>query len=361
MTRHWFRSPKALVLIPLSLVLLVAVACGAAAPDTPVPVDTQAKDTTPPAAKTDTNDVPVAKVEPTAIPQVLGGKPKVHRLVVTGTVPAFETTDPYAMSPSSLPPIHPMFENLLQFDRNTLDYTPMLAESWDVAPDFMSVTFQLRENVLWHKGFGEFTADDVVATYRVMVSDHSITTYVAQWKNFMDPSVPEANFEILSPHEIKFNWAQPQLDFELFVSRIIDFTIINGDHYDSEGNNYRDNPIGTGPYQLLEHRLAEGFIYERVPYEHYRITPDFPELEYRFTPEPTTRLAQLLANEAHIAQLLPEQRVAAEKRGMVTVSTAVPSNTMAIKLFFNRPVIALLLPGQCWWHRWPRADTPPGN
>ena len=274
--------------------------------------------------------VPTAVPGSTAMPEITGGNPKVDRLVVTGTVQAFESTDPYAMTPSSLPPVHPMYENLLQFDRNTLEYTPMLAKSWKTSPDFSSVTFQLQEGVQWHKGYGEFTSEDVVNTYAKMVSEESVTTYVAQWKTFLNPEVPESNFDIIGPKEITFNWAFPQLDWHLFVSRIIDFTIVSKAHLDAEGwvEGPRDNPIGTGPYQLLEHNLGEGYVYERVPYEHYRVTPDFPELEYKFTPEPTTRLAQLLAGEAHIAQLLPEQRKVAGDKGMVTVSTSVPSNTM---------------------------------
>ena len=54
MTRQWFRSPKALILIPVLLVLLVAVACGSAAP-----VDIQSSD--PPAVKQDVpKDQPAA-------------------------------------------------------------------------------------------------------------------------------------------------------------------------------------------------------------------------------------------------------------------------------------------------------------
>ena len=57
------------------LLLLGAVACGTAEPDTAAPADTQAKDT----AKTDTmkdtkKDVPVAKAEPTAMPATTGKK-----------------------------------------------------------------------------------------------------------------------------------------------------------------------------------------------------------------------------------------------------------------------------------------------
>ena len=52
MIPHWFRSPKALILIPILLLLLGAVACGPA--EESAPADTQAKDTAPSDTKTDT-------------------------------------------------------------------------------------------------------------------------------------------------------------------------------------------------------------------------------------------------------------------------------------------------------------------
>ena len=71
MIPHWFRSPKALILIPILLLLLGAVACGPA--EESAPADTQAKDTAPSDTKTDTKkDVPVAKMEPTAMPVAAG-------------------------------------------------------------------------------------------------------------------------------------------------------------------------------------------------------------------------------------------------------------------------------------------------
>ena len=54
-----------------------------------------------------------------------------------------------------------------------------------------------------------------------------------------------------------------------------------------------DDPFvaGTGPYALKEWKQGQYVRYERAPGKHYRKTPDFAEFEYRFYPEPSTRLA----------------------------------------------------------------------
>jgi peptide/nickel transport system substrate-binding protein len=137
-----------------------------------------------------------------------------------------------------------------------------------VAPDLQAVTFKLREGVQWHQDYGEFTAQNLIASYEAMVSEHSITTYKEEyWSRVMAPANAAGNFEALGDHEITFKYSSPQLDSDLFVSRIVDFTILSKAHTDKEGmvEGPRNNPVGTGPYRLQEHKLGEAYVFERVP------------------------------------------------------------------------------------------------
>src|SRR4030095_7027847 len=59
----------------------------------------------------------------------------------------------------------PFLETLLDVDPKTGEYTPRLAEKWQVSPDLKEWTFYLRKGVQFHYGFGEFTARDVVHTH----------------------------------------------------------------------------------------------------------------------------------------------------------------------------------------------------
>jgi len=52
-----------------------------------------------------------------------------------------------------------VYDRLTQYDINHV-VQPMLAESWDVATDFMSIKFNLRKGMQWHTG-RDFTSDDV--------------------------------------------------------------------------------------------------------------------------------------------------------------------------------------------------------
>src|SRR6185437_7350369 len=52
-----------------------------------------------------------------------------------------------------------IYDRLTQYDASAKPQ-PMLAESWETAPDFKQIRFNLRKGVQWHSG-REFTSDDV--------------------------------------------------------------------------------------------------------------------------------------------------------------------------------------------------------
>src|SRR5262249_12449793 len=57
-----------------------------------------------------------------------------------------------------------------------------LAETGELSPDARTWTFHLRQGVQWHKGFGEFTADDVVFTVKRMSDPKTGSQYSANFR-----------------------------------------------------------------------------------------------------------------------------------------------------------------------------------
>ena len=45
-------------------------------------------------------------------------------------------------------------------------------------------------------------------------------------------------------------------------------------------------PAGTGVYQFLERAQGQFILFERVPYQHWRVSADFPEMEFRWVQKP---------------------------------------------------------------------------
>jgi peptide/nickel transport system substrate-binding protein len=74
--------------------------------------------------------------------------------------------DPHMSTKSQDKIIFPMiFNGLVRFKPGTADLNaiePDLAESWQVSDNQLVWTFKLRRGVMFHGGYGELTADDVV-------------------------------------------------------------------------------------------------------------------------------------------------------------------------------------------------------
>lgn len=75
-------------------------------------------------------------------------------------------SDPY---PVDRELVNLIFDGLTRYDDNG-KLIPNLAENWMVSEDGLTVHFNLRQDVFWHDG-EQFTADDVVFTYRLLQDD----------------------------------------------------------------------------------------------------------------------------------------------------------------------------------------------
>src|SRR4030066_550525 len=62
-----------------------------------------------------------------------------------------------------------LFNGLVKYDTD-LSVIGDLAESWDISPDGLVITFYLRKGVRWADG-GEFTADDVMFGYQTIIDE----------------------------------------------------------------------------------------------------------------------------------------------------------------------------------------------
>lgn len=64
-----------------------------------------------------------------------------------------------------------------------------------------------------------------------------------------------------------------------------------------------------------------------VPYGHWRVDPDFAEIEIKDVKEPATRLAVMLAREGHIAAINRALLSEAINAGQEVVDSSVTANT----------------------------------
>ena len=341
MIPHWFRSPKALILIPILLLLLGAVACGPA--EESAPADTQAKDTAPSDTKTDTKkDVPVAKMEPTAMPVAAGTK--LERLVVAVAPMGWDTNFTYRVSTTGLLDKRPVQEMLIGVDRVTGAYEPQLAEKWEMSPNGKDWTFTLQQGVMWHsepekpEGWGEFTARDVRHTAYMHTEPLSNASNGRVWRGITGVTktmqseedreainnVIDGAIEIVDDYTVIIHSTEvlPELYYYHSVNR--GFPVVSKARWDELGDDDIGRAVvGTGPLQFIERKEASYIRYEALQ-DHWRVTPSYNELEWRWSAEAATRVANLVTGNVHMADIERALQPQVKEKGMRVIRAKFP-------------------------------------
>jgi dipeptide transport system substrate-binding protein len=234
-----------------------------------------------------------------------------------------------------------MYEHLIGTDRRSSELVPELADEWSVAANGKDWTFKLHENVPFYARDGRpspytFTAQDVVHSME-MAGGYKTQTARSPgfWRSWAGP---QGSQEIVNDYEVVFHLPGVNLDLPRQVSDELEAPISSLEHWNAVGGEegYKADPIGNGPFTLVEMTVNEHYLYKRVE-GHWRKTSEFQELEFIGVPESAVRLAMLITGEAHIAsipRLLHNQVMDAGHR---TYRASVPGGHYHVRIPWYKP------------------------
>ena len=246
------------------------------------------------------------------------GPAAVKRLVMAMTAPTEETSAGNRMGGTAAWQLGPMYEWTASVDPETGAYTPMLAEGWTISEK--AIKFRFREGVQFHSGWGDLTAHDFAQSIADALHEDNTN---AQYKANV------AGVEVLNDREAQVNLKRINVTLFRNISQFVGgFEVMSVKNFREAGGypGLDDQPIaGTGPYQFVERAEGSYVRFKRVPYEHWRVTPEFEELELRFIGEESTRLAALLTGEIHISPLATDLHETAFSKGMSSVKGTIPA------------------------------------
>ncbi len=155
-----------------------------------------------------------------------------------------------------------VYEPLASYDKDG-NLIPFLAqeipslENNSISKDGKSVTWKLKKDVLWSDG-EPFTADDVLFTYKFIVNPDVGSTSANTYKTIED-------VEIVDDYTVKVIFKDTNPAWMLpFVGS---FGMILPEHIFADYNNSKaekshanNQPIGTGPYQVIDFRNEDMII-----------------------------------------------------------------------------------------------------
>ena len=192
-------------------------------------------------------------------------------------------------------------ETLLDYDGVAL--SGMIAPSWkfEDVDGVGGITWDIRRGVSWHDlSYGTVDAEDVIWTYEQMTREGTNSGLRAEWwlADYM-------NARALDSHTVRWDWREgPTLRWSHMARhRAAGTPISSKQQYENLGEDYVNrDPIGTGPYKLVQHVDNDIIVLEGVK-NHWRRNPGFETVKVIEVPEETTRIAMLSNGAADITMV----------------------------------------------------------
>ena len=172
---------------------------------------------------------------------------------------------------------------------------PSLAASYEIAPDFKSATFKLREGITFHNG-------DLV-----MPEDVKFTFENYRGANAKILKDKTERIETPDARTVKFVFKEPFLDFPILYGTPASGAgwVVPKKYYEQVGpDGFKQNPIGAGPYKLVRQVAGQELEFEAFT-DYWRRTPSAHTILIKAVPEVTTRVAMLQAGEADLTYPIP--------------------------------------------------------
>lgn len=183
-----------------------------------------------------------------------------------------------------------------RFAEKPEEFEPRLATSWSMSPDGKVWTFQLRQNVQFHKGYGECTSDDVVFSIERARDPKQGATNRVLYNNVATVKA-DGRYGVV----ITLNQPDP-----LFISGTIqDYScvVLSKKAVTEKGETIQRDPIGTGPYQFvsLDPDPSKGVTMTANP-GYFMGAPATKNLQIMYILDTTARTLALLSGAVHMIE-----------------------------------------------------------
>lgn len=200
-----------------------------------------------------------------------------------------------------------VYNRLTRIDPETLEPELDLAAAYETLSETEWV-FTLRQGVQFHDG-SRLDAQDVKASMEYAQTFPTTRDYTAFCKEVQVVDDYTVKFVTDGPYAMTLN--------DLASLSILPSELIEG------GNDFNENPVGTGPYSFVEWTRGDSLKFEKNPaYFNQDRQPDIQHIVWRVIPEGSSRTIALQAGEADfimeveaadIGRLAEDEDVAVQK------------------------------------------------
>jgi peptide/nickel transport system substrate-binding protein len=228
-------------------------------PPTQAPVATAAVPTAVPVE-------PTATTAPTSVPQATGSK--VLKVRISGDITNLDTANVTGHVEDTID--RAVMEGLFRYNAEG-KLEPQLAKTYTVSSDGLTVDFTLQKGIMWQRGYGELTMDDVKYSYERFLADPKPA--------YADDFAQLDHVEIVDQYTGKLVFKQPQATLWTSVLPMTSGLIVSKKFYGEAGpDKVKTDIVGTGPYIFSQWTPKQSVVLTRNP-DYWGTQPYYDEID----------------------------------------------------------------------------------
>ena len=210
----------------------------------------------------------------------------------------FKTLDPpFYTTVGERQALYSIYSPLLELDEK-LDLVPNLIESWDVQDGGTTIILKVRKGVKFHDGTDLDAAAVKFNLDRILDPKNA----APQRSNIDQVS----KVDVTDPLTVRLTLATAYTPLLGFLSEGPGF-VVSPTAILKYGKDFGQNPVGTGPFQLLEWRKADQLILKRFDGYWKPGLPKAAQVILKPIPDETVRMANLQEGTIDIVEDVPPQ------------------------------------------------------
>ncbi len=188
-----------------------------------------------------------------------------------------------------------LFNGLVKYDKDAKEIIGDLAEKFYFIND-KTLVFKLKKNVKWHDG-AEFSAKDVLFTYKTLISDKIASPYSAGFR-FVK------SVEIVDKYTIKVTYKKAYFKaLETWMMGILPEHILKNEK-NLMSSKFNTHPIGTGAYKLEQFEYSKDIVLGAFD-DYFEGRPKIDKISFHVIADPVTRFLMLKSSKLDIGSVEP--------------------------------------------------------
>jgi oligopeptide transport system substrate-binding protein len=232
--------------------------------------------------------------------------------------------------------VRQVWDGLVEYDPETLEVVPAIADTWDVSDDGLVYTINLKKGVKFHSG-RECTAEDFVYSWTRAVDDET-ASYLAYhlapivgYDEMQDGSSDTfEGVKALDDYTLEVTLKYPYADFIKTLGHVVFYPVAKED-IEEWGDLYAEHVNGTGAFKFIEWKHDQYITLERFD-DYYGETADLDNVKYVIFADYDTAFLEFQAGNIEYTSI-PQGKIQSTLNDPVLGEMAITGPELAIYYF----------------------------